>query len=205
MYTDVLDLLGFCLLGAVVSMLFVRELTYHYWRFETNHDTEDEGLGTKVALLWRYNTIIATFGVAITLLYSIFISNVIEQRNLETLAVVAVLFATGNITVRLASYGYVNQNEKGFRFGSDTIEEIKTRIHEAAYSFVIGLWFLLFIGIGLTVYNDTGISGQVYPNASITAGIKLGIGVLGATFLLAIISELLLWVWPLQVPERVVD
>jgi hypothetical protein len=171
---------------------------------ETNHHPDDEDLAVKIVLLWRYNTIIATFGVAITFLYSIVVSEIIGDKRLDTLAMVAILFAVGNITIRLCSYGYTTSQDR-LDYNKPVLEEIKCRVHDAALSFIIGLWFLLFIGLGLSIYNDTGISGRMYPTATLDGGIGLTVFVIGTIFILSVISETLLWIWPFSVPQILVD
>ncbi|MFW6436014.1 MAG: hypothetical protein ACOCYZ_00075 [Halococcoides sp.] len=200
-----LDFIVFCIVASFVSYLFLRQLLYRYYKIEVNHPPSDEDLLVKIALLWRYNTIIAFFGLAITLLYSIFISDVIGSLTLHSLAIVAFIIATGNIVIRIASYGYLAECDEDCRYNAEVVEEMKERLYDASFSFVVGLWFLLFIGMGITIFNGYSYRVEVFPSGNLVEGLWLTLGVIGGILVLSIVSEILLWKGPLYVPQRLVS
>lgn len=204
-FTTHSEFLLFCFVGGFLSYHLLRRLLFRYHRLETNHEPPKESLGVKILKLWKTNTIIAVFGMMITLFYSVFVSPLLPNYTLDSLAVVALMLATGNIVIRISSYGYTNENSREYKYSKGVMKDIKTRLHDAGFSFIFGLWFIMFIGIGLSLYNDVGLAQNVYPSGSLDRGVLLLSIVIFGTLSMSVLSEFLLWIWPLTVPEFLSD
>ncbi|WP_159369447.1 hypothetical protein [Halorubrum distributum] len=138
-------------------------------------------------------------------LYSIFIDEIIVRNELDLIVAVGILFSVGVIAGRLIAYGYTKDSDSEKKFNEEIRDQIKENIHNGIYGAIISLWFLLLIGIGVTIFEQTPISGSIWPSASPIEGIILTTGFFFIIFLISVISEALLWLGPLDVPSHLSD
>lgn len=192
---------AFSFVSGFLSYQFLRDLLYRYHKLETNHNPRDESIGTKVMLLFRYNIIVAAFGVVLILLYSLFIDPVIDTTTLSTLAATAILIVGVNIIVRLASYAYADSDPEDIKYEKSVAIEIKERLHDATFSFYVGLWALLMFAIGINIITGQSFSTNVFPSWSLIRAFGLSAVVLLSVFILSLMCEIICWIWPLSVPE----
>jgi hypothetical protein len=184
------------------TYVYIRELFFRYVVLETYHDPEDEKLGKKVLLVWRINVILSLLAAGVTMLYGPFISGLGIPVSLETVVASAILFSAANITVRIASYGYLDEDPD---YEDNTIRRLKKDSHNAMYSFLVSIWILLFLGICLNILNGDILTNYDIKSIDPRSGLVYSLLIIFMPLLFAGVSETVMWKGPLSVPKVLIE
>lgn len=188
-------------------MIFlIRNLYKFIDKLWVNHRPLEEGILLKLTLLWRNSSIIALSAVAVTILYSTFITNIFEIESLSapTLAAIGILFAVLNSIYRVATYGHIYRGDES-DIDDDIIKKRKKAFQRSYFSFILSLLIFAYLGIGITIFSNIYLPRSIVEVASVGMAFDYTLRVVAATFLLSIISEILLWIGPFKIPNSLID
>lgn len=212
MTTQILYFAAYCFLGGLVLHQLLRGIHKVYSKMWINHPPQKEPLVTKIFLLWKYNSIITLAVVGISILYSILVSSIFpDLRSLTVLelSMITVLFAFLNTVFRISTYGYIKDpapdHNKSYDVDQITALERKGVLLNTYLSFTYSLIIFVFIGLGMTIATGAGISLVPFDGVNPTRGVLYASAVTVVIFIFSILSELLLWVGPFNVPEYLSD
>lgn len=183
---------------AIATPIYMRWMFRFYYKLETYHDPSDERLLAKIYKLWVYNTVVSVFATGVTVLYGPFITSAGISVTLETVLSASIIIAVMNFTIRITSYSHL-----GALSDELPISRLKEDAHNVGYSFMVSLWFLIFIGIGLNVANGKIMRTFPLPTLSPPKALAYIVIIILSPAILAILSEL--WLYFANVPDELVD
>lgn len=197
---------SYLILAGMFMIFLFRGLYSFIDKLWINHKPRKEGILVKLTLLWRNSSIIVLSGVAVTILYSTFITNLfnIGSVSAPALAAIGILFAVLNSVYRIATYGHIYRGSE-CEIDDETITKRKKTFQRSYFSFILSLLIFAYIGIGIAILSDAFRPRPIVEITSLGIAFSYTLRILAATLLLSITSEILLWIGPFKVPNALID
>jgi hypothetical protein len=146
---------------------------------------------------------VSLLATGVVTLYTPFLTGFGIKVGLNTVVVTVILFSFINFSIRVASYGYLSKEPD---YSTETMERRKRDNHNAIFSFMIGVWFLLFLNIGANIGNGDILYSYDIGSINIVNGLLYSLLIVATPAVLACVSEMLLWRNSLiEIPDALID
>mgnify|MGYP000241768976 CR=1 FL=1 len=198
--------ISYLVIGGGIIAASMRVLYDFIGKLWVNHRPREEGVLLKMWLLWRNNSIISLAAVALTILYSTFITDMfdIEEITATGLAAIGILFAALNSTYRIATYAHISRGSDS-SINDKKVSNRKSAYQRSYFSFLLTLLVFVYLGIGITIVSDALTPNSVINIPSLGVAFSNVAYILIATLGFSIGTEFLIWIGPYDIPDTLVD